>query len=47
MRVVAAPARQRGERLRVGEDLRHRHLGADRRHARPPAPCRAAGRGAS
>ena len=32
-RVVAAAAGHRGERLRVGEDLGHRHLGLDRRHA--------------
>src|SRR5919106_6139405 len=32
-RVVPAPARQGRERLRVREDLGHRYLGADRRHA--------------
>src|SRR5581483_1537860 len=30
--VVAAPACHRGQRLRVREHLRHRHLGANRRH---------------
>src|SRR5262249_52892497 len=30
--VVAASAGERGERLRVREDLRHRHLGLDLRH---------------
>jgi hypothetical protein len=32
-RVVAAAAGHRGQRLRVREDLGHRHLGPDRRHA--------------
>src|SRR5919199_5312261 len=30
--VVPTAARKRGQRLRVGEDLGHRHLGLDRRH---------------
>src|SRR5439155_21172633 len=32
--VIAPPARQRGQSLRVGEDLGHRHLCLDRGHAR-------------
>ena len=33
-RVVTAPAGHRRQRLRVREELRHRHLGLDRRHSR-------------